>query len=51
MTYNVVLVLAGQQSDSIIHTHTHTHTHTHIHTHTHESFFFDSFLLQVIAKY
>jgi len=45
MTYNVVLVLAGQQSDSIIHTHTHTHTHTH------ESFFFDSFPLQVIAKY
>ena len=27
MTYNVVLVLVGQQSDSIIHTHTHTHTH------------------------
>ena len=28
--YNVVLITAVEQSDSVMHTHTHTHTHTHI---------------------
>ena len=30
LIYNIVLISAVQQINSVIHTHTHTHTHTHI---------------------
>ena len=32
MTYNIVLVSAVQQSESILYIYMHTHTHTHIYS-------------------
>ena len=43
LIYNVMLITAVQQSDSVLYTHTHTHTHTH-------SFFKIVFSIEILHK-
>ena len=54
LIYNVVLMSAVEQGDSVIHTYIYIYiyiyTHTHIHTHTHTYIFFKTLFHYGLSK-